>query len=202
MGTVVEVEADLLDDLDDLADEDMAPDDEADRLLEDMRRLNRDVAAAVNSIDGCTESASAASDKMHSRLTASVLDIISDVAAGVSEHEKDSEAHASSDAISLPLEDRWQPVVAAVPESVPSPAATRGDTASAASNSPARPAGRFKMPPPQQQPEAKSVVSDISRLASKPLLDDSQPLPSRRPGARGGRGAGVGARAAPRGGGG
>ena len=184
--------ADLL-----LADEldgeerDYASDAEADALLEDMKRLRSDVAAAMDTVDSRTDSADVAADKMHSRLTASVLDIINNVASGVDQPEEDPTETASADAHDEQWEQRDQSLVddaAAIslvgdeqwhPPERPVAADTASSSASGSAPPSATGRGRFKVPAPQQ-PEARAVVNDISRLASKPLLDDSIPL-ARRP---------------------
>ena len=58
------LEDDLLDD--DFGEEEDA-DDEADRLLEEMKKLRADVENAVNGVEGRTESADIVSDEMHDR---------------------------------------------------------------------------------------------------------------------------------------
>ena len=174
-------EDDLLDEL----DSENGGDDEADRLLEEMRRLNRDVAAAVNSVEGKTLSFDDESDQMHTKLNAMALDIINDVKLGKSVEDTPCGTLASSSVSAedpVLAEEMWQPPE--MPE-MPDPPASSSATATLPS-SPARPAaggGRFKAP--QSQVEAKSVVSDISRLASKPLLADSAPMPRRPGGSRG-----------------
>ena len=167
-------------DSDDLLGEEGSQDDadnEADRLLEDMRQLNRDVAAAVNVVERKTHSFDDESDQMHSKLNSMALNIICDIKMGRCVDEPPSRDLTA--AIGLPTEEIWQP---------PDLPAASLSAENQGPGSPMRRAaggGRFKaVQPPQPQAEAKSLVSDISRLASRPLLDDSAPMP-RRPGGRG-----------------
>ena len=182
-------------DSDDLLDEGNSQDDsdgEADRLLEEMRQLNRDVAAAVDSVEGKTLSFNDESDDLHSKLNSKALDIINDVKLGRDPDEpppSDPTVAPALDDYGPPGEEMWQP-----PEMPETPAPLFSASAAASSAAAEHPdslarrpagGGRFKAAqPPQPQVEAKSLVSDISKLASRPLLDDIAPMP-RRPGGRG-----------------
>ena len=50
-----------------------AADAEADRILEEMRALTKQVAAATCNVDGREESADAAADEMHTRLNSMAI---------------------------------------------------------------------------------------------------------------------------------
>ena len=150
---------------------------EADRLLEEMRKLNRDVASAVDGVGGATEVADTADDKMHSRLDKMVVGIIHDVVNGVdpNEPEEPSPAASASAADDSLQEENWQ-----VPEMPVESSLTAASTMSGTGRG-----GRFSV---MQAAETRSVVSSISHLASKPLLpNDPIGKPGRpRPGGRGG----------------
>ena len=153
---------------------------EADRLLEEMRKLNRDVASAVDGVGGATEVADTADDKMHSRLDKMVVGIIHDVVNGVdpNEPEEPSPAASASAADDSLQEENWQ-----VPEMPVESSLTAASTMSGTGRG-----GRFHSSSVMPAAETRSVVSSISSLASKPLLpNDPIGKPGRpRPGGRGG----------------
>ena len=154
---------------------------EADRLLEEMRKLNRDVASAVDGVGGATEVADVADDKMHSRLDKMVVGIIHDVVNGVDLNEAPEEpppAASASAADDSLQEENWQ-----VPEMPVESSLTAASTMSGTGRG-----GRFNSSSVMPAAETRSVVSSISSLASKPLLpNDPIGKPGRpRPGGRGG----------------
>ena len=153
---------------------------EADRLLEEMRKLNRDVASAVDGVGGATEVADTADDKMHSRLDKMVVGIIHDVVNGVDPNEAPEEpppAASASAADDSLQEENWQ-----VPEMPVESSLTAASTMSGTGRG-----GRFHSSSVMPAAETRSVVSSISS-PPKPLLpNDPIGKPGRpRPGGRGG----------------
>ena len=181
--------ADPEDPEDELDLDDETTDDEAaaDALLADMRRLTREVAAAVNAVDERSADAETAAERMHSRLAASLGDMVREV-----EHGDETDIRADADTEALVAEPSASSVAIAagaatpeaewqVPQSPPPHQTSPGGT------------GRGRFQAVAAQPAPHSVVKDISRLASKPLLPDG---PTHAPARRGGttRGAASGGR--------
>ena len=168
--------------------------DDADSLLESMKRLRAQVLETVDTLPGKTQEYDSASKEMHSKLKTSVLDIFADVAAGRGP-EVSSEALASS-AVRAGGASSSAAAEGEADLSLDGPAVEQrggdddgGDLLSephalleiAATQQPQQPApsrkgtsSRFRSA--SLDFESKSVVGDISRLASKPLLGDSNDM--------------------------
>ena len=88
-----------VDDLD-LSDDDELDssngDAEADALLEEMRKMNAQAAAACATIDGSTKTNDTLADELHTKLGKSVLSIIEDVASGNVSDEAATDIAATS----------------------------------------------------------------------------------------------------------
>lgn len=180
--------------------EDAAADAAADALLADLKRLRADLADSVSGVDGREAAAEAAAENMHASLYRSLAGVVSDVARGRPADEPEPDKPAAPPP---PTQPEWSflPPEAAVPigagassgaaASACAPAEASADeppASSASAKAQAR-SGRFKAPPTDR--EAKVLVSDISRLASKPLLSDElPPMPRARGAVRGPAGRG------------
>ena len=203
------------DDWDDGEEDGEALYDDADALLEQMRQLRASVTEKLEAVGTKTADADIASATMHSKLQASILDLIGDVAAGrgpeVSSDTLAAAASSSSAAAAFAQAAEAEATAAVEDPSAmldlvglqqPPPQQPPSSSQQApplppqqphAPDKPRAPAGakasRFKSA--SQSFESKSLVSDISRLAAKPLLDDSKQLlgagpPGRRPPGGGG----------------
>lgn len=214
-----------VDDLD-LSDDDELDssngDAEADALLEEMRKMNAQAAAACATIDGSTKTNDTLADELHTKLGKSVLSIIEDVASGNVSDEAATDIAATSSSqqpseglLLKPSEaamlSELEASAANVSLDPPPSASSQGsysavdmlasgrDTASSSNTCSSTKGSRFGVSSSilgSDAPAARATVSDISRLASKPLISDDWAPPPRRPGAGGGR-----SRAAGRGGG-
>ena len=198
------------DDFDDDEEEDDGAEAAADALLEDMRRLRAAVSTAVSDVGGREESANAAANQLHDRLNKTAMDIIADVVSGEAEMEQSGVTSPVTQSTPVPHSTPAPVLDATEPEALWHP-----ETAAAPSAPPAaaRSSKRFGVQPERGRPDSgvASVVSDISRLAGKPLLADgdgsgasNRPGAPRRPGGLtsgshvGGRGRGAGSRPLPR----
>mmetsp|Transcript_15675 Transcript_15675/g.31548 ORF Transcript_15675/g.31548 Transcript_15675/m.31548 type:complete len:214 (-) Transcript_15675:161-802(-) len=188
----------------------------ADALLEDMKRLRAQISTAVQDVDGREKMAANAASMLHEKLNRTAADIISGVVSG------DADGNAlvptpSSPPLSVPKGAgdsgevaQWRPDAATVATAAASPSMPSVEAAL-----PPVPKGsgkRFALQQERQRPESGvgSVVGDISRLASKPLLANDDGVGAsrtvagalRRPGlasgshiaGRGGTGRGLGSR--------
>jgi hypothetical protein len=169
LATMAAADAAYDDDL--LSDEQSEDDGAADALLEDMRRLNQEVAAQLGVIGDKSETANVVAGQMHTRLTSSVLDMINDVASGkaMAEASAAEEAPEPEQAANTACMLSLSEPLALSPAPPPPRAKTSGS-------------GRFRPQPTESgAAERQSAVSAVSRLASKPLLDDSKlAVPPRR----------------------
>ena len=88
-----DADLDLLDDDVDSLDSNGgdAADEEAENLLEEMRRLNRDAAAACEKVESSTVVNDKFESEVHRKLQANILDMINDVASGVVPEEAPSQ---------------------------------------------------------------------------------------------------------------
>ena len=151
----------------DTSEEEPDPFEESDRLLADMKKLALQASAAVENIDKVDERNDTASTEMHDRLNKTALGIIAAVVSGEPEEqapEEPPQAELSDGALN---ESEWVPPAAETP-----PSSSGGGSSS----------GRFAcVAPPAKNAAAGAVVSDISRLASRPLIaGDSNTYASRK----------------------
>ena len=150
---------------------------QADALLEEMRRFNKEASSSISSIDKSEAHSAAAAAQMHERLNKTAMSIIQDVVSGaepgspekpspVGDESEPSENVEKPNAIGeSEREQNWSP---------------RLSSTSSVTAAPSR--SRFTPRDPKSEEGVASAVSDISRLASKPLIPGEPMLGSSRVG--------------------
>jgi hypothetical protein len=189
-------------------------DSEADRILEEMRRMNEQAKAACDTVDGSTKTNDSVSEDLHRKLCTNILSLIQDVASGSNgdaDEAAESAAPPSSAALaaappssssSTTLTPEEASMLAELEASTANitlqeasgsysavdmlaPGRATAGVAGASGSATQGKTGRFALAS-SSAVGTKATVSDISRLASKPLISDDWAPPPRRPGATGG----------------
>jgi hypothetical protein len=142
-------------------DDEESDDGDADALLEDMRKLTAQLASAVEEIDSRELSANVEAQAMHDRLSQKAKSIMSSVVAGESEEDVSPDASYGPP---MPNETEVEPHVSTNSSGAELDGAQAANGLASARNVGAAEPGRADS-------GVGHVVSDISRLASKPLLD-------------------------------